>query len=227
MPLPVLGGIAVGLLIGLIQLRIVATHPEPDPSQPDASFKPRYADLVRPPAAWLLLILVAVACIPIAWLAPALRPGWLVWASAGLILVAIDARSTWLPIRASVLTEVGLVLAIGAGALLTGDAWFAARSLIGASLAGGLFFLLWRVSGQLGFGDVRLAAMAGGLAAMGSTQWWFAALLGGSAASALWGLAVAAWRRNHPSPLGKAFAYGPGLWLGPWLGWAWVSLAPS
>ena len=88
-----------------------------------------------------------------------------------------------------------------------------------------MFALLWWISRSIGFGDVRLAAMAGGLTGMWSMELWYTSLLAGSIAAACWGVTVSLWRRRRPSPLGKAFAYGPGLWLGPWLGWAWLAVA--
>ena len=217
---------ATAALVCGLQLVVVAHHPEPADDEPDACTKPRYAQLARSSAALGLLVASALLCIPIPSLPLALRPAWVVWASAGLVLVYVDARTTWLPIRASRVTFIALLAGFGLGMAIDPGWWpgLIIRALVGAGLAGGLFFVLWWRSRALGFGDVRLAAMTGALAAAGSVQGWFAALLAGAIASACWGLGTTWWRRRHPSVLGRTFPYGPGLWLGPWLAWAWISL---
>lgn len=218
---------ASALLLTGIQLAIVAKHPEPAADEPDAEHKPRYAELVRPASVVAVLLVTLLCCLPILWLPVEQRPVWLVWASAGLVLVAVDARTTWLPIRASNFTAVCLSGAVVLAAVIHPERGveLVARALAGAVIAGGLFGLLWWLSRSLGFGDVRLAAMTGGLAGLNSVEHWFASLMAGAIAAACWGVATMIWRRRRPSPLGKAFPYGPGLWLGPWLGWAWLAWA--
>lgn len=218
--------IAAALLLAGVQLWIVATHPEPDAGEPDAEHKPRYRALVRPLPVAGVGAAVLIGCLPLTGLPGYLRPAWVVWASAALVLVAVDARTTWLPIRANNFAAILLAAAIGLGACFAPEGWLVVllRAGVGALVAGGLFAALWWLSNSLGFGDVRLAAMVGALSGFGSVQWWYLSLLAGSLAACCWGLAVASWRRRHPSPLGKAFAYGPGLWLGPWLGWGWLAL---
>ena len=220
---------AVAIPLVVAQASIVATHPEPGDDVPDAHLKPRYADLVRPGGVSVLLVLAVTGCLPIAAAPPAVRPAWVVWTSAVLVLVYVDARTTWLPIRANHFAAACLIAAVAAGLIIDPAGWPAAalRAIGGAAAAGGLFWLPWRLSNSLGFGDVRLAAMTGALAALGSVQWWFLAIFAGSVASACWGLITALWRRRHPSPYGRAFPYGPGLWLGPWLAWAWLAATGS
>lgn len=209
--------------LGLLQWWIVALHPEPAADEPDAGQKPRYADLARPvPIATTLLLIVACGWL-VAGLPAPVRPAWLVWASAGLVLVWVDARTTWLPLRASNFTAGALAAAIVIGPAFAGVGWApVVRAGLGAVITGGLFALFWWFSRALGFGDVRLAAMLGGLTALSSAQLWYLAILLGSLVAAGWGLVTSWWRRSHPSPLGKAFPYGPGLWLGPWLGLIWL-----
>lgn len=221
-----LGHAIVGLLLTGAQLMIVAHHPEPGDDEPDAEHKPRYAALVTPGTIAGAMIVTLACSALISWLPVEQRPAWLVWGSAGLVLVAVDARTTWLPIRASNFTAVCLALAVILAAVVSPSASFerVVGATIGAAIAGGLFAVLWRLSGALGFGDVRLAAMAGGLAGLGSAELWFASLMAGATAAACWGVITTVWRRRHPSPLGKVFPYGPGLWLGPWLGLAWLGL---
>ncbi len=217
----------LGLTLTGIQLLVVAQHPEPASDEPDAAHKPRYAHLVNSRATAGALIATLLCCLPIVWMPAHQQASWLVWGSATMVLVGVDARTTWLPIRATAFAAVSLVIATLVAALRSGPEGLEllVHAGLGAVVAGGLYAALWWISGSLGFGDVRLAAMAGGLAALGGAELWFASLFAGSAAAAAWGLATMVWRRAHPSPLGTVFAYGPGLWLGPWLGWGWMALA--
>lgn len=221
-------GPAIAVALGASQLWLVASHPEPAPDEPDAQHKPAYASLVRPATSIAALLLVATLAVLVGthW-PPHLQPVGLVWCSAGLVLVGVDALTTWLPIRASLFTEAALLVAIGLGILRSPGQTSTrlAGVVIGALAAGGLFWLVWWLSRALGFGDVRLAAMTGALTGLESFQWWYLALLSGAIAAVVWGLAVMVWRRWRPSPLGAAFAYGPGLWLGPWLAWGWLALS--
>lgn len=207
---------------------VVARHPEPTGDDPDIAAKPPYAALVRPGAIAALLTTSAALALAVACLPPAQRPAWLVWASAALVLAWVDARTTWLPIRATRLAAVLLVLGLGLGAATSDEPTeMIGRAAIGALVAGGGFALVWRISGALGFGDVRLATLAGALLGGHSAQLWSAGILAGTMAAACWGIAVTLWRRRHPSPLGRVFAYGPGLWLGCWLGLVWLGLNPG
>ncbi|MGB3954702.1 MAG: prepilin peptidase [Brooklawnia sp.] len=219
-----LGWTAATLGLTGVQLGIIARHPEPPADEPDVVHKIRYADLITTPAILAALVGTLICSLLVVLFVPdQLRPVWLVWSSAALVLVAVDARTTWLPIRASrFATGCLLVAMLVTGALDRPQVLLGA--VLGGALAGGLFALLWWLTGALGFGDVRLAAMAGGLTGLGSIELWYTSLLAASIVGACWGLAVRLWRRRHPSPLGKAFAYGPGLWLGPWLGQLWLVL---
>lgn len=215
------------LAMTALALLVVARHPEPDGDDPDIASKPRYAALLRPASIAGLFITSALLVLGVGWLPAAYRPGWLVWASAALVLVWVDARTTWLPIRLTRVTAALLVAGLLAGAVMSGEpAAMMLRALLGALVAGGIFALIWRFSGALGFGDVRLAALAGALLGAHSASLWSAGILAGTLAAACWGVVTTLWRRRHPSALGKVFAYGPGLWLGCWIGLAWLGLSP-
>ena len=58
---------------------------------------------------------LATGCLPIAAAPPAVRPAWVVWTSAVLVLVYVDARTTWLPIRANHFAAACLIAAVAAG----------------------------------------------------------------------------------------------------------------
>lgn len=222
-----LAWVVAALILSGLQLAIVAQHPEPDADEPDAAIKPRYATLVRPSSCLIVAVLTVVGCLPLLGMPGFQRPVWVVWASAALVLVLVDARTTWLPIRATWLTAICLAVAVGAGAALADETnpRPIVGALLGAAAAAAIFAAFWWLSRSLGFGDVRLAALTGGLAGSISLEMWYLSLLAGTLAAACWGLVTTWWRRTHPSPFGTAFPYGPGLWLGPYLAWVWLTVA--
>ena len=69
-------------------------------------------------------------------------PGWLVLATLGLLLAAIDARTTWLPLPLTRVAWVAMAAATGVGALLGGWAQLV-RGLGGFLVAGAVFGLIW------------------------------------------------------------------------------------
>lgn len=137
---------------------------------------------------------------------------WLAWSAlvlTGPLLGLIDLRTGLLPMR---LNYLGLGIAV-AGAGLA--AWLAGRPglLLGAAIGGvgglGLFWLVWFFSGrQMGFGDVRLAAVLGVVTGVTSMPLMLWAFLLGSLIGVVWGL-IAARGRGNPYP------YGPSMLLGP------------
>jgi leader peptidase (prepilin peptidase)/N-methyltransferase len=205
-------------------LTVVLTVPVlralPEPRAEDADGKPPYADLATP--AFVLTVgavalaagLLATAVLP--W------PHWLAWASlctVGVVAVGIDARTTWLPLP---LARAGwAVAAMGAGVVaVSADAWTPLlASVVGAACLGGLFHLLWRLTGAFGYGDVRLAANIGAVTALHSVELVVTSLVLGTAASALVGVV-------HRLAGGRgAFPYGPGLLAGPFLALALRAVA--
>jgi leader peptidase (prepilin peptidase)/N-methyltransferase len=139
-------------------------------------------------------------------------PLWLAWSAlvlTGPLLGLIDWRTGLLPLR---LNYVGLGLAVaGAGlaAWLTMNPAILLWAAIGGVGGFCVFWLVWYFSGgQLGFGDVRLAAVLGvitGATALPLLLWSF---LIGSVVGVIWGL-IAARGRSTPYP------YGPSMLLGP------------
>ena len=69
-------------------------------------------------------------------------PLWTVLSTAGVLLAAIDARTTWLPLR---LTRIAwLLMIVGAFAAAALGGWpLLVRSGVGAGVAGGLYFVGW------------------------------------------------------------------------------------
>nr|WP_269778766.1 prepilin peptidase [Microlunatus antarcticus] len=128
-----------------------------------------------------------------------------------LVLVAIDARTTWLPLG---LTRAVWVLTAGAAvpATFLGGVPLLVRSAAGAGAAALLYLLLWRLSrGGLGFGDVRLAPVLGAATAAAGWSTLVAALLLGSLVGAAVGVVLAL--RGRPG----AFPYAPSMLAGAFL----------
>jgi len=137
---------------------------------------------------------------------------WLTWSAlvlTGPLLGLIDLRTGLLPIR---LNYIGLGIAIAGTGLA---AWLTANPavLLWAAIGGvGGLCLFWLVSyisgGQLGFGDVRLAAVLGVITGATSFPLLLWSFLLGSVVGVVWGL-IAARGRSIPYP------YGPSMLLGP------------
>ena len=217
------GTLVIAVLISAV-LTAMITRPVlrrlPEPSGPEAMDKINYRSLaeIRFELATVALSLaaatVAWACLPVSVQAP-----WTVLAVVGVLLAAIDAVTTWLPLR---LMRIGwLAMALACATLpLTADLSALLRAATGAAIAGLAYWVLWWVSqGAIGFGDVRFAPLLG--AAAGAVSWsvllW--ALLAGSLAGGIWGLVRLARRRPGP------FAYAPPMLLGCYLAVAVSALA--
>lgn len=209
MPTPALAAVALALLAALFTVLlwrpVMVSLPEPhDPA------KLPYRALAGGRHAIVAALCVAVACLGLAWVPRAAWPAWAGLATIGVALAVIDACTTWLPLR---LTHVLWVAAsVGVALLGVTAGWRSALTAAGAAAASGAFFwLFWRITGGLGFGDVRLAPVIGATAGSVSATHAAAALLLGTALGAGVGLARLALGRRGP------FAYGPALVAGPWL----------
>ncbi|TDT32757.1 prepilin peptidase [Naumannella halotolerans] len=200
-------GLAVvcGLGVRLILPRLA----EPAVTGPDAPAKAPYAQLADPPMVIVCTVLGALGGYALGhFLPPALWPAWMAWLSLGLLLVAIDARTTWLPLS---LTRVLWALT-AASVPLVGvlDGWQTAVRMLLAALAVGAFFGLfwWLRPAALGFGDVRLAPVLGAVCGTISVTAVFTGLLIGTGLGAVFGLG------RHLLHRRGEFAYGPVLWAG-------------
>lgn len=135
-------------------------------------------------------------------------PTWLPLIALGPLLGLIDAQTTFLPFRLSYLTlalvSVGTLASVWWRQDLQALAW----AVGGAALAGGVFWLLWRFSGEkFGFGDVRLAAILGMVGGATSPATLYLIFLLGTIIGAIWAIVVRLQKREQ-------FAYGPALLLG-------------
>jgi leader peptidase (prepilin peptidase)/N-methyltransferase len=191
---------------------LVSRLPEPA----DGAGKLRYADLVTPGFV-AGSALTAGAASAIGWLAlplPAL-PLWWVLAAFGIVLAAIDARTTWLPLRLTRLAWAAMAVA-GLVTALLGAGWpVLIRAGGGAALAGLLYLGVWRLSlGGFGFGDVRFAPLVGAAAGAHSWSLLVLALFAGSVLGAAYGALRLVRRRSGPFPYAPAMLAGAYLACG-------------
>ena len=93
-------------------------RPTVRPSSPSANVS---ASALQPIAGAHVGMLAAAAVATAGLtLPPAVLPGWLVLATLGLLLAAIDAATTWLPLSLTRVAWATMVLATGIGAILGG-----------------------------------------------------------------------------------------------------------
>jgi leader peptidase (prepilin peptidase)/N-methyltransferase len=220
----------VAALLGLLVPRMVAALPEPEHSEaaPGEDPKPLYVDVAARPALawWVALSSAAVAALVSLALGP---DPWLValvpLAPVCVALAVVDWHTRLLPSRI-VLPATGYVLLVGLVLWpVTGDSDDLVRAAIGLVVARSFYWLLWRIhSAGMGFGDVRLAALAG--FALGYVGWpeFIVGMYAGFLVFGLPGLLLALVRWDR-SLLKTAFPFGPfmlvgaliGLLTGPWV----------
>jgi leader peptidase (prepilin peptidase)/N-methyltransferase len=152
------------------------------------------------------------AVIMVATLPESSWPAWMVLNTCGVLLVAIDARTTWLPLRLTQAAWCLAVVAAGMGTVITADPALLLRPAVGAALAGGLYFLGWLITrGGFGFGDVRFAPVLGAAAASPSWALLLWTLVLGTLVGGVHGLVRLVRRRSG------GFAYAPSMLAGAYL----------
>lgn len=204
--------LAASLLLVAVHLRLLARQPEPDPMAPGAEGKTPYALLAVSGRVRLVCLLGALgSSAATAAAGPLVAPAWLVWGSGAVVLVGVDAVSTWIPRGLTRLVLGELAAALALGAALARDPRPLAGAAAGAVAVGGFFWLVWRSGAGLGFADVRLAIGLGALT--GSSGVGVAGVVGAVMAAAVIGALtgiVHGLGRTRREP----FAYGPALWAG-------------
>lgn len=201
----------LALVIAIATRPILSHLPEPL-DDPDIADKRPYASLGSPGFLAAVFVIAVVASGLVAWIVP--PTGWLAWAALivpGVLAIAIDGATTWLP--RVLTTAMALIAGVGIAlwAILDADASIALRGLLGALAVGGFFYLFWRFTGGIGFGDVRLMAVVGAVAAARSAQTASWGVLIGTLLGAIWGVTTRLVRGPGPFP------YGPALWSGPFV----------
>ena len=201
--------LAAGLVMALGVRPVLLRLPEPV----GAVDKTSYRDLATGPfVAVCALVAMAAQALAAVALPPSLLPLWSVLATAGVLLAAIDARTTWLPLPLTRAAWVMGVLAVVTALVLGAPVSAAVRGLVGAVVAGGLYLAVWAVTrGGFGFGDVRFAPLLG--AATASQSWtlliWGLTL--GTTVGALHGASRLLRRRSG------GFPYAPSMLVGSYL----------
>lgn len=234
----ILGAALLGLLTGSFANVVIHRVPaggsvvSPPSACPHCGTPVRPRDNV-PVASWLLLRGRCRDCAaPIAWRYPLvelamalafalaawrigwswLLPGMLLFTWTLLVLGVIDAETRRIPNRLTYPLTPLLVVLLGAGALIEGDAAGALRVLLGGVAAGGALLLLALATPRgMGMGDVKLAAFIGaGLGALGWAEVVVGVfggfLIGGVAGIAL--VATKVRRRSDQIPFGPYLAAG-------------------
>lgn len=204
--------------------RLVAAIPEPPPpaepapEPPDP--KPLYADLAAAPGlAWKCALWGAV----IGALVGA-ATGW-TWAllfllplvPVGVALAYVDHRTRLLPTKVIAPTYLGLVPVVLLAGLLARSGDDLVRAALGWVVAGLLFWLLWRFTPGMGYGDVRLSGLLG--IALGFLGW--SELLVGLYAGFLLGSVGWIPLRLLRITKDRHFPFGPFMLVGAVVGIAW------
>lgn len=197
----------------------VARLPEPENA---AATKPPYAAwAVHPARRWWYALAGALLG---AGLAAVLGAAWpllyLVPLSAlGVALADVDARTRLLPRRLVLPAYPALIAVLLGCAALEGSAVGLARAGVGWLVAAVLYWLLWKFTPGMGYGDVRLSGLLG--LALGYLGW--AELAIGLYAGFL--LGALAWLplRLLRIVRDRTFPFGPFMLLGAWVG---IIIAP-
>lgn len=182
----------------------------PEPAEP-AGKAPYRALPTRPFVATCTALAATTAALVGVTLPPTVWPLWWVLCAPALVLVAVDARTTWLPLPLTRLVWAATAGAAVPATVLGGPAVLV-RAAVGAGAAALLYLALWRLSrAGLGFGDVRLAPVLGAAAAAAGWSTLFATLLLGSLVGAAVGVVLTL--RGRPG----SFAYAPSMLAGAFL----------
>ncbi|HEU4909429.1 MAG TPA: prepilin peptidase [Propionibacteriaceae bacterium] len=209
----VMAAIAAALVIAVACALLVRPVLQRLPEPAGGGDKPLYRAL---PSIRFLLVCAVLAGLAaaVSWLSLPhyAQPMWAVLATLGVLLAAIDARTSWLPLRLTQIAWLAMAIAALMSALLGGSVWVAARALAGAAIAGALYLLVWLISrGGFGFGDVRFAPLLGAAAAAGSwTLLWLTLLLGTVVGGGVGLLRLAKGQR-------QAFPYAPSMLVGAYV----------
>ncbi|WP_375431619.1 prepilin peptidase [uncultured Friedmanniella sp.] len=183
----------------------------PEPTEPPAD-GPKVTYLSLASSSFVLrCALAAAVASAVAWttLPPAVQPLWSVLSVGGVLLAAIDAATTWLPLPLVHVCWAAMTVAALIGASLAGSWSMLLRAGLGASLAGGMYLLVWVLTrGGVGYGDVRFAPLLGAAAAADSSQLLLWTLLAGSLLGGVHGLGRLVSRRRGSFPYAPAMLGG-------------------
>ncbi|TCJ22287.1 prepilin peptidase [Nocardioides jejuensis] len=215
---------AVAGLLGLGVPRLIRWLPEPEAGTSSAVDKIPYAEVAA--AHGLLWKGAAASAAAGAVLGGALGADWsllflLYLCPVGVALGYVDWRLRLLPtalIRPSYLIVGVLVVASG---LLMGEPRRLVAAALGLVILRAIYWLLWRFTPGMGFGDVRLSGIVGlALGFLGGT-----ALLVGGYAGFLLGVLLWVPMRLLRLTTDRSFPFGPFMLLGVLVGAVWQAVA--
>ncbi len=159
---------------------------------------------------------VTAALVPLGQPVP-VRPLWWVLTTLGVLLAAVDAVTTWLPLSLTRVAWSAMVLAALLVLPLGGGSAVLFRVAVGAATAFALYYLVRLVSrGGFGFGDVRFAPLLGAAAAATAYGLLLWALTLGAVVGAVHGIVRLVGRRPGPFPYAPAMLAGTFLAAGLW-----------
>lgn len=171
------------------------------------------------PAQWLLTAAVAILLsVPAAGLRP--WPAWVLFAAGGAVLAVVDVRTHRLPAKLVYPLAAVTTTALLGASLVDGNWATLGRAGLACAAVGGLWFLIWLVwPAAVGLGDVRVFALAAGLAGY---QSWSTVLLAQALIPLVAGLCSYLFRIGGPSSIRPMVAMGPGLIAGTIIA-AWIT----
>ena len=201
--------VVAGLVVAALWRLVLPRLPEPVTDED----KRTYTSLTgRSDTARVVLCAASAGAASALLASPGALPQWLVLATAGVCLAAVDGFTTWLPARPTRWAWL-LMAAAHVASGVVGASWAdVLRSLAGAGASGAFYLLAWFITRRgFGFGDVRFVPLIG--AATAATGWttWYAGLLCGS----LLALAHALLRIRRRAP--GLHPWAPGLLLGSYV----------
>lgn len=220
---------AVAGVLGWFVPLLVARLPEPPAKEPvevqeAPTPKVPYADLAAAPgSSWRATLAAAAAG---GTFGAVLGADWallflLYLCPVGVALAWVDWRLRLLPTALIVPSYLVVGVLVVVAALLEGEPRRIAGAAVGMVVLRGLYWLLWRFTPGMGFGDVRLAGLIG--LALGYAGW--TALIVGGYAGFVLGVVLWVPMRLLRLTTDRSFPFGPFMLLGVVVGIAWAALA--
>jgi len=210
-------GMVCGVL-GLLVPGLIAWIPEPD--EPDEAKEP-YAEIAaRSGLRWRAALASGLAG---GALGAGVGPGWplvhlIPLVPVGVALAIVDWRTRLLPTRVIAPSYAVVVVGVLVGWVATRDTDDLVRAGWGWLVAGGLYWLMWRIYPRgMGYGDVRLSGVLG--IALGQLGWGpllvgvYAGFLLGGVIGGLLSLIRVVERKGYP--------FGPFMLVGALVGILW------
>ncbi|MBA3529129.1 MAG: prepilin peptidase [Propionibacteriaceae bacterium] len=198
-----------GLVVALTVRPVLSRLREPA----DAGDKIAYRELATPRFVLGCTVLaMAAAVVSQTTLPVQVQPQWMVLATCGVFLAAIDAGTTWLPLRVTYAGWALMALACVVSLAFGAGSRDLLRIILGAAIAWGLYYAIWAVTrGGFGFGDVRFAPVLGAAAASQSWTLLIWGLTLGTVVGAAHGMTRLLRRQRG------GFAYAPSMLAGHYL----------